>query len=362
MTDKPIDLIDKYLERVKVYLPLGSEDTLAEIRTHLIEEAEALGQGQLTHGSAMLAIERFGDSKDAASAYAGTGRKIGPVPAEYTMPLLRLVLLLIVLATLFVVGASMIGIALPDVLGSINFPFIIITSVVMSLIYAVLIIGGLSYLDRGGAASEKTVVERILGIGSGAFKPKPLSDAVADLIFAIIFLLVLTSPLIRSVVYPEWLPFVYPAIILALCDGIKALLFMFVGENNVNLIIEALVGASWVVLCMFLINIPFPLQGIPVFITDHWTIVTLAELMELFPGVDIVMPFNLFWIGVIFVIVLTSLWEVMVASIKIPMYLSAGKGWWWKGEHGQARWRKYRPAKRAESRPGHEDGHTPSNY
>ena len=68
MSGSPTNMIEKYLERVRVYLPIDSEDALIEIRTHLIEEAEALGQGKMTDGSAMLAIERFGDPKEAANS------------------------------------------------------------------------------------------------------------------------------------------------------------------------------------------------------------------------------------------------------------------------------------------------------
>ncbi len=365
MTDSPIDLIEKYLERVKVYLPIGSEDMLQEIRTHLLEEAEVIGHGQITHGSAMLAIERFGDPKDAASAYAGTGRKIGPLPAEYTIPLMRLVLLLVVLATLFVVGASIIGAVLPDLLGGIDVPLSLVIVVVMAPIYALIIIGGLSYMDRGKAASEMTVIERILGIGSGAFKPKPLSDAVAELFISICLLLFLTSPIIQYVVASEWLPFIYPAVILLVGDMIKSLLFIIIGENNINLLLEAVLGASWVVLCMFLLNISFPLIGLPVFVNGHWSIASITDIMEMFSESIsrnvMTLSFSLSWTIVIFIIVLSSLWEMLVASIKIPMYLNAGKGWWWRDRHEPRRWHRYRLARHSAGRPVQESGQ-PSNY
>ncbi len=361
MTDRPMDLIEKYLERVRIYLPLGNEDILDEIRTHLIEEAERLGQGRLTHGSVLLAIERFGDPKDAANAYAGTGRRIGPIPVEYSTAMLRLVLLLIVLGTLFVVGAAMIGNLFSDLLGTLNFEYSIVTVVVVSLFYAFLIIGGLSYMDRSTAVSEKTFIERILGIGSDAFKPKPLSDAVAELIFCICLLLLLVSPMFQWLIYPEWRFIIYPAILLSIGDLIKSLLFVLVGENNVNLVIEAVMGTLWVLLCMFLINISFPLMGIPAFFDNQWTIVMFSEIQQVIPHFKYI-RLDIIWIFIILVIVLTSLWETLVASMKIPMYLSAGKGWWWRGKHGQRRWRKYHPAKwsdNKESSPGRQPA---SNY
>ena len=77
MSEKPLDLIEKYLDRVRVYLPIDSEDVLIEIRTHLLEEAESIGDGSITRGSTMMAIERFGDPKDAANAAAGTFHRSG---------------------------------------------------------------------------------------------------------------------------------------------------------------------------------------------------------------------------------------------------------------------------------------------
>ena len=39
-SNNPLELIEQYLDRVRVYLPLDSEDTIVELQTHLIEEAE----------------------------------------------------------------------------------------------------------------------------------------------------------------------------------------------------------------------------------------------------------------------------------------------------------------------------------
>jgi hypothetical protein len=42
-SNNPLELIDQYLDRVRVYLPLDSEDAIVELQTHLIEEAERIG-------------------------------------------------------------------------------------------------------------------------------------------------------------------------------------------------------------------------------------------------------------------------------------------------------------------------------
>ena len=364
MADKPIDLIEKYLERVKVYLPLGSEDILTEIRTHLIEEAENLGRGEITHGSVMLAIERFGEPKDAAHEWAGTGKKVGPVPAEYVTPLVKIALTLMALCAIFIVGATMVSYAYPGFWGIVNFQYSIAIMTVMSLLYAFIIIGGLSYLDkRDKPPTEKTILESVLGIGGGAFKPKPRSDAAAGFFFGLIFAAVVFSPMIQAILTAEALLFVNVFVALLFAEAIVNLMFFLFGSNNVNLSMEAIVGVAWIVFAMFLINIAFPLTGFYNH-TDSmgWTLMTFEEISQLIPEFNIFMLLNLIWVFVVFIIVITNLWNVLMASMKIPMYRQAGKGWWWQGEWGQKRWKKYRRSKRKSESRVREDGYSAPNY
>ena len=72
--------------------------------------------------------------------------------------------------------------------------------------------------------------------------------------------------------------------------------------------------------------------------------------------------FSLIVIVVVFIIVITNLWTVLMASMKIPMYRQAGKGWWWQGEWGQKRWKKYRKSKRRYREPAEENGYSSPNY
>ncbi|MFW9920113.1 MAG: hypothetical protein ACFFED_10965 [Candidatus Thorarchaeota archaeon] len=363
MADKPIDLIEKYLERVQVYLPLGSEEILTEIRTHLIEEAESLGRGQLTHGSAMLAIERFGDPKDAANEWAGTGKKVGPVPAEYATPLVKIALTLIALGTVFVAGAAIVSYSVPGFWGMVDFGWRIGMMVAMSLLYAFIIIGSLSYLEgRGKPPTEKTTLESVLGVASGAFKPKPRSDAGAGFFFGIIFAALVFSPFIQGILTAEALLFANVFATLLLLEAIVNLMFFLVGENNVNLSMEAIIGGAWVVLSMFLINIAFPLIGFYNNTNGVWTYMTFEELFQLAPELEIFLPLNLIWVFVVFIIVITNLWTVLMALMKIPMYRQAGKGWWWQGEWGQKRWKKYQKKDRRPADTVREDGYTSSNY
>ncbi|MCK5150374.1 MAG: hypothetical protein KAQ65_00975 [Candidatus Thorarchaeota archaeon] len=364
MADKPIDLIEKYLERVKIYLPLGSEDIIAEIRTHLIEEAENLGRGEMSHGSAMLAIERFGDPKDAAHEWAGTGKKVGPVPAEYATPLVKIALTLIALGAIFIVGASIVSYAVPGFWGMVTFQYSIAMMVVMSLIYAFIIIGGLSYFDdKKKPPTEKTTLESVLGVASGAFKPKPRSDAAAGFFFGLIFAAVVISPFMQSILTAEALLFVNVFVILLFVEAIVNLMFFLFGENNVNLSLEAIVGGAWIVFSMFLINIAFPVIGVYSYSDSMgWTLMTFEELSLLIPEVIGWIPLNLIWVFIVFIIVITNLWTVLMASMKIPMYRQAGKGWWWQGEWGQKRWKKYRKSKRPYRAPAEENGYSSPNY
>jgi hypothetical protein len=332
MGDTPIELIEKYLERVRVYLPVGSEDTLKEMRTHLMEEAERLGDGKLTHGSAMLAIERFGEPKDAANAYAGTGKKAGPIPKEYVPPLLRIALALIALGAAFAVASYIVGFAVPGLGNVMVFPYNVALMIVISLIYAFAIIGGLSLLDRGRMPTEKTFLEKAFGIGAGVFKPKSRWESAGEAVMGVVFTIVLLHPAIQLIFAESFLVFLYAGIILVLLDAFKGLLFFLYGENNVNLAVQALVALGWVLLALFLINVPWPVEQVYAFDSElnQWILMSVEEL-DLLMGneFDLLLISNIFWIFIVFVIVIANMWEVLISVMKIPMYHEAGKGWWW---------------------------------
>ena len=98
--------------------------------------------------------------------------------------------------------------------------------VVMSLIYAFIIIGSLSYLDsRGKPPTEKTTLESVLGVGSGAFKPKPRSDAAAGFFFGLIFAAFLFTPFVQNILTAEAVPFVNVFAGLLLVEAIVNLVF-----------------------------------------------------------------------------------------------------------------------------------------
>ncbi len=343
MSGSPTNMIEKYLERVRVYLPIDSEDALIEIRTHLIEEAETLGQGKMTHGSAMLAIERFGDPKEAANAYAGIGKRVGPLPAEYVQPAIRIVLLLVALGAAFIIGSYIVGLSILDVVGITNFPFnipvMIVLQVALSLIYAAIIIAGLSAIEKRGAPpSEKTVLESFLGVGIDVFKPKGRWDAAAEVVLGMFFAMVLLLSPIRILFRGDFLLFMNVIAILLFVDALKGLLFFIAGENNLNLLLEAVLGGAWVVLCMFLINMQWPLEQVYAFDGLEWVLIRLADL-----PVEIPTPFGgaevlaLLWAIGVFIVVVTNMWSILVSSMKVGMYLKEDKGLWWQGRWGTVR-------------------------
>ncbi|MFW9807440.1 MAG: hypothetical protein ACFFFK_11995, partial [Candidatus Thorarchaeota archaeon] len=75
---------------------------------------------------------------------------------------------------------------------------------------------------------------------------------------------------------------------------------------------------------------------------------TRIDLFEFFTSNSIpFIPFNYIWAFVMFVTIAISIWRVIVSSMKITMYLRAGKGIWWQGNWGERRrlrrpfWKRY---------------------
>ncbi len=352
MTKDPMKMIDEYLERVKVYLPIDNDDVLAEIRTHLIESAEAIGNGNMTPGSTLMAIERMGEPKIVASEYADSGKKVGPVPAEYAQPVMRMLLVLIGVGVAFIVGAYVIGNALLVPLGVIaeieNFPVSIPIMIAVNVIFVMLIIGGITLADRDKMPTDKTALEGFLGIGSEGFKPKPKSDAAGEVFFGIVFGIILLHPAIQVLYTAAFVPFVSVIAALAFTNAIKGGMFLVAGENNLNLIFEAVLGIVWILLAMGLINVGWPtdyfygsLDGVT------WGLIDF-EAFFIDHGIPFV-PFDWIWIFIIFITVVTNTWKVIVNLTKVPMYLQSGRGLWWHGDYGKRR--RPRGLRRSLARP-----------
>jgi hypothetical protein len=121
---------------------------------------------------------------------------------------------------------------------------------------------------------------------------------------------------------------------------LKGFLFFIAGENNLNLLFEVILGGAWVVLCMFLINIQWPLEQVHVFNGAEWVLLRLADI-----PIEISGPFGgaevlaLLWAIGVFIVVVTNMWSILVSSMKIAMYLNQeeDKGLWWQGRWGPGR-------------------------
>ncbi|MCK4901087.1 MAG: hypothetical protein KAS38_20060, partial [Anaerolineales bacterium] len=277
MMGNPEKLIEQYLDRVRVYLPLDSEDTLAEIRTHLLEEAETIGQGTVTSGSIMMAIERFGEPTRVANEYAGTGEKTGPIPTAYVQPILRILAVLVGVSAAFLVGAFIVGQVFPDFFGTFSFfPWFIPLIVVINIIFAFMIVAGITMFDEKDP-TERTALEGIFGIGTEAFKPKSRGSAAGDAIGGVIFVIILTLAAIQLMFTPLFAQLTGFLAVIFMIGAVKGTLFFFGGENNITLGIEALESGIWVFFSMFLINISWPIENAWTFVNGQWVLGNLAE-------------------------------------------------------------------------------------
>ncbi|TXT56530.1 MAG: conserved membrane protein of unknown function [Candidatus Thorarchaeota archaeon] len=333
MTKDPMKLIDEYLERVKIYLPLDSEETLIEMRTHLIEEAERIGNGKLTPGSAMMAIERFGDPKTAANEYAGTKKKAKFIPAEYVHPLFRIFATFISVGIAFIVGAFLVGQYIPGLYFENTLIVLIPLLIIVNLIFAIVIVAGISKIDQDRLVTEKTIFESVLGIGSAAFKPKSKLDSIGEVIMSVIFSTVLLHPAMMAIYSPVLIPFILPLAAMALAGAFKGLLFVVGGENNLTLTFEMLLSGIWIIFAMIIVNIGWPFTGVYAFSDGVWYIIDLSTVFSE-AGIPF-WPFDGIWAVLIFVSVVVSTWHVIVSAMKISMYVKEGKGVWWQGKWGE---------------------------
>jgi uncharacterized membrane protein len=346
-SNDPLKLIEQYLERVRVYLPLDSEDAIVELQTHLIEEAQRIGGGTMTAGSAMMAIERMGDPKSVANEYAGSGKKVGPVPTEYVNPVIRIFIVLLGVAAAVITGLSFLGPLLFDVIGTsiMNWPLSIPVMMVLNVFIIAAIVIGASYLIRDRPLTQKTTLETILGIGVEGFKPKGRWDAAGDFIMGVFWGVVIAIPSI-SILYTVAFKAIYLYVVVFLFLGaVRGALFYFGGENNFNLAVEAFLSVVWIALAVILIDVGWPIKYVYNFNGTTWA---LFDLETFFASNNIpFVPFDWIWAFIMFVTVVIAVWRVFASSMKISMYLRAGKGLWWQGNWGERRklraplWRRF---------------------
>ncbi len=345
MTSDPEKLIEQYLERVRVYLPLDSEDTLMEIRTHLLDSAEEIGQGAVTAGSVTMAIERLGDPKRVANEYAGTGETKGPVPAEYVQPVMRVLLTILALSIAVIVGVNVIGAAFGDAFVIPTFPFNIPAMIALNVLIIVGIVVIVSLVvDRDKAVTEKTTLEVVLGAGGEGFKPKGRWEAAGEVIFGMIGAYVIIIPAIQFALKPGLVPLMNIAALLLMLGAIKGALYFRAGENNVNLLLEVLISVGLVILGILFTGFLYPMDYIYAFNDGAWHTYSVQQLIGLvsIEEFDITIVFAVGWSIFIFILIVVNVWKVLVSTAKISMYLKDGKGWWWQGMWGTPKYRKLR--------------------
>ncbi len=336
-SNDPLKLIEQYLDRVRVYLPLDSEDAIVELQTHLIEESERIGEGTMTAGSAMMAIERMGEPKSVANEYAGSGKKVGPVPAEYVNPVIRIIVVIVGIAAAFVIGASMLGVTLTQLLGTDiqNWPVSILIIIFLNIFIIIAIIGIISMFDREKPLTDKTTLETIFGLGVEGFKPKGRLDALGDLIMGIFWGILLMLPGMVVLYTTEFVNVYLLVVIFLFMGAIRGALFFVGGENNFNLAIEGILGIVWIAFAIVLFNIGWPLEDVYVYADGSWQIFPIIDFFQT-PEI-LLSPLDWIWAVIMFVTVVVSVWRIIVSTMKITMYLRAGKAIWWQGNWGERR-------------------------
>ncbi|MHA2117207.1 MAG: hypothetical protein ACXABM_17055 [Candidatus Thorarchaeota archaeon] len=363
-SNDPLELIDQYLDRVRVYLPLDSEDAIVELQTHLRMEAERIGEGTMTAGSVMMAIERMGDPKSVAHEYAGSGEKVGPVPAEYVSPVSRTIVVLAGVALAIIVGASMIGVTFTQLIGADiqNWPFSIPVMILINLTIILVFIGGISMLDRSKPLTEKTTLESLFGIGVEGFKPKGKLEAIGDLVFGVIFAFILMLPAMVYLYSAAFTAVALYVVVFLLLGAIRGALFYVGGENNLNLAVEGILSVVWIGIAVVLLNVGWPIERV-YYMDGTWR---LFDLVGFFETNNIpFIPFDWIWAFIMFITIAIAVWRVIVSTMKITMYVRAGKGIWWQGNWGESRrlrrgfWKRRNPVwKRTEYNQDSTQNHT----
>jgi hypothetical protein len=250
-----------------------------------------------------------------------------------------------------ITGASLIGVTFPDLFGIQNWPFSIPVMMIINVSILVVIIGAFSLLDRSKPITEKTTLESVLGLGVEGFKPKGKMDAVGDVIMGVIFMFVLMYPAVLVTFSAEFSAVVLYLVVFLLLGAIRGLLFVIGGENNFNLAVEGILSAVWIALAVVLINVGWPVQYVYTNDGSGWALFDLVTFFETnnIPFIS----FDWIWAFIMFVTVAIAVWRVIVSSMKITMYLRAGKGIWWQGNWGERRrlrgslWRRFRSRRKS---------------
>ncbi len=321
MNEDAMKSVEQYLERVRIYLPLGSEEALAEIRTHLIEEAEAIGGGSATVDSMLAAIGRLGDPKAVANDYAGTGKRVWHVPVEYVQPIMRILVVLVAIGMSLIIGASIVGPAVGNFIGETivprNNPATMPIMVIVNLLFVLTVMRGIPSSDMGKGPTERTSLEKFFGVGLERFRLKGRREAAIELVTGIGLGVFLLLPQMQGLYTSAFKPFVVAAAVLLFIGAVKGALFIVAGENDLNLIFEAIYSGLWVLFALVLINVGWPMEYVYGHVDGSWV---LIDPRVFTPGAE--MPFlslELFWSFAVFIMVVTNAWRGIVSVVKVLM-------------------------------------------
>jgi hypothetical protein len=246
-----------------------------------------------------------------------------------------MLIVIVGVALALIVGFTMVGGSLSQLAGIENWPFSIPLMLVINLTIFIVIIGGISLLDRSKPLTEKTTLESIFGIGVEGFKPKSRFDAGGDLIMGVIWGYILMLPVIVQLYTVEFLSVALYVVVFLFLGAIRGALFYIGGENNFNLAVEGILSAVWIVLAVTLIQVGWPIHSVYVYTDGAWQ---TFNIVSFFTTYEIpFLPFEYIWTFIMFVTIAIAVWRIIVSSMKITMHFRAGRGVWWQGNWGERR-------------------------
>ena len=321
MNEDAMKPVEQYLERVRIYLPISSEEALTEIRTHLIEEAEAIGGGSVTFDSMLAAISRLGDPKAVANDYAGTGKKVWHIPVEYVQPIMRILVVLVAIGMSFILGASIVGPSVGNFIGETivarNNPANIPLMVIVNLLFVLTIMKGLSPSDMEKGPTERTPLEKFFGIGLERFRIKGRREAAIELVAGVGLGVFLLLPQMQGLYTSAFKPFVVAAAVLLFIGAVKGALFIVAGENELNMIFEVIHSGLWVLFALVLINVGWPFAYAYGHVDGSWVLID-PRLFTPRAGIPF-LSLELFWSFAVFIMVVTNAWRAIVSVVKVLM-------------------------------------------
>ncbi len=310
--DRGRELIEEYLNRVRAYLPLEDDAYITEIRTHLLEEAENIGGGRITEGSALMAIERMGDPRSVANDYAGTGRRIGPIPIEYVRPVVALTVVFVGIGLAFLLGLFLVQPLIIDVPSVIGSSVLIVSLVVISVVAALVVTERLHLIDVRRTEAEKTLFERLLGIGEKALRKKSTAASLAEMLGSLAIAILLILPQVQVLFTDAFLIYVPLLIGMHLVASLVGLLFVTRGENIRTLVLETVLGVSWIVVLSTIVRVGWPLQYIYIYNGVRIVLLDAVALMS-----QAGFSPSLLWVLAIFIAIVSNAWRVMAGIAKV---------------------------------------------